>query len=191
MTPSVLAAPQSTDRAAAPPLAQPAQATSVTPAQAAPQPAQAAPEMQAVVQVLTRPPGPETADLLRTPQPAALEQQAANAADDPDADVPDLRLDLIAAPLDRNGGGYRYDQSNSADAAENDALIAEADLSVIGFFRLETRPAAQGLNVVIRHAEPLNAAGLEALGAAAEAEAQRFGVQAQVKFRHEPEIEPT
>lgn len=152
--------------------------------------------MQAVVQVLTRLPGPETADLLRTSQPAALEQQAANAdtenaADDPDADVPDLRLDLIAAPLDRNGGGYRYDQSNGADTAENDALIAEADLSVLGFFRLETRPAAQGLNVVIRHAEPLNAAGLEALGAAAEAEAQRFGVQARVKFRHEPELEPT
>jgi hypothetical protein len=108
-------------------------------------------------------------------------------------DVPDLRLDLIAAPLDRNGGGYRYDQSNGADTAENDALIAEADLSVLGFFRLETRPAAQGLNVVVRHAESLNAAGIEVLGAAAEAEAeaQRFGVQDRVKFRHEPELEPT
>lgn len=171
-------------------------ATTPPPVQPAPQPAQPSPEMQAVVQVLTRPPGPETADLLRTNQPAALEQQATNAdaenaIDDPDADVPDLRLDLIAAPLDRNGSGYRYDQSNGADTAENDALIAEADLSVLGSFRLETRPAAQGLNVVIRHAEPLNAAGLEALGAAAEAEAQRFGVQARVKFRHEPDLEPT
>jgi hypothetical protein len=43
----------------------------------------------------------------------------------------------------------------------------------------------------MRHAEPLNAAGLEALGAAAEVETQRFGVQARFKFRHEPELEPT
>jgi hypothetical protein len=147
---SASAAPQAaliTDRAAAPLPAQLEQAANVAPAQAAPQPPQDSPEMQAVVQVLTRPPGTETSDLLRTPQPATLEQQAANAdtknaADDPDADVPDLRLDLIAAPLDRNGNGYRCDQSNGADTAENNPLIAEADLSVLGYFRLEARPAA-------------------------------------------------
>jgi hypothetical protein len=80
----------------------------------------------------------------------------------------------ITLPLDANPDAY---------------ALPEADLSVLGFFRLETRSAAQGLNVVIRHAEPFNAAGLEALDAAAEAEAQRFGVQPPVKFRHEPELE--
>ena len=157
--------------------------------------ATASPEMQAMVQVLTRPPGPESAELLRPNQPAATDQatqdaSSDDAADDPSADRPDLRLDLIAAPQDRNGGGFAASGPNDPEAAENDALIAEADLSVLGFFRLETRPAQHGLAVVIRHAEPLDPSGLEALGVAAEVEAQKYGVNARVKFRYEPDLEP-
>jgi hypothetical protein len=148
-----------------------------------------------MVQVLTRPPGPESAELLRPNQPAATDQatqdaSSDDAADDPSADPPDLRLDLIAAPQDRNGGGFAASGPNDPEAAENDALIAEADLSVLGFFRLETRPAQHGLAVVIRHAEPLDPSGLEALGVAAEVEAQKYGVNARVKFRYEPDLEP-
>lgn len=144
-------APPGTAPPAPPPMASPAalpqqpQAPFAANGQPTPPPVQPSPEMQAVVQVLTRAPGPETADLIRASQPVTTEQQAANgdagiAAEDPNADPPDLRLNLIAAPLDRNGGGYHNDRRHDADTGETDALIAEADLSVLGFFQAGDMP---------------------------------------------------
>lgn len=74
---------------------------------------------------------------------------------------------------------------------EPEALIAEADLSAMGLFRLETRPAPGGFAIVIRHAEMHDERVLAALGDAAAAEAERYGVRVRVRSEYDPTLRPT
>lgn len=150
------------------------------------------PEMQAIVQVLTRPPGTEAVEFIRTLQTISADLTVASvdaSVDEPGADPPDLCLDLIASSLNQSMGALEDGAADPTLKNGDEALIAEAELSVLGFFRLETREMLGGFTVIIRHAEPLDADGLETLGGAAMAEAERYGVRARVRFVHDPELD--
>ena len=97
---------------------------------------------------------------------------------------------MLAPHADLSDWEFEDAPPTRLDGEPEDATIAEADLSAIGLFRLETRPVAGGFAVVVRHAEALADYRLEMLGASVAAEAERFGVGARVRFVHDPALRP-
>ena len=149
--------------------------------------------MAAIVQTLTRLPlpdlGSEAARAAAPPAPAAA--PAADASGDDGPPPPLFRLDLPIGTMPERDWTFDEPPPRRLPHPDDDALVAEADFSVLGLFRLETRPAPGGFAVVVRHAAPLGASGLEDLGDAVAAEAERYGVRARVRFSFDPTLRPT
>lgn len=130
-----------------------------------------------------------------TARAAAPPPQAATPAADRPGDnsppPPLFRLDMPIGALAEPDWRFDEPPPQRLPAPDDEALVAEADFSVLGLFRLETRPAPGGFAVVVRHAAPLDDAGLDALGDAVATEAERYGVRARVRFSFDPTLRPT
>lgn len=150
--------------------------------------------MAAIVQTLMRPALPESlAENIRAPQPPPPQTPGAapDAGSEDGPPAPIFRLDMpIGAAQDHD---WIFDEPppQRLPSDDDDALIAEADFSMLGLFRLETREAPGGFAIVVRHAAPVADIGLEALGAAVAEEAERYGVRARVNFSFDPTLRPT
>ena len=147
-----------------------------------------APDAAAIVRLLTRAATMETAP--EGPRSAPLPSQGATT--DPDGPAqPTFRTD-IAAPTDYDRDWiFEEPAPNLVVPEEDEAMIAEATLSEIGLFRLETRAAATGYAVLVRHAEPQPDDALRALADSVAIESERFGVRARIRFTFDPALRPT
>ena len=112
-----------------------------------------------------------------------------------DADEPQpsliVRPDVPYTPLQPYDWSYDEPPPRRLDGGADEALIAEADFSVLGLFRMETRAVAGGFAVVVRHADLVTDARLGALADAVASEADRYGVRARVRFTYDPALRPT
>lgn len=150
--------------------------------------------MAALVQALSRGVAAMTPETLR-PQPGGppLAAPTLNAAPNPAASD-DAHLTLPARPdihfAPPPPVDWHFDEPppRRDDNAPAETLTAEADLSQLGLFRLETRAVAGGFSVVVRHAAPLDDGGLESIGDAVAEEAARYGVRARIRFAFDPAL---
>ncbi len=158
-----------------------------------PPPPVATVEMTTIMQTLMRPAGADASldsptarqALFTAPQPGA----AAEPSTDADIFLP-FRPDM-PAPQWRDLT-WREDRARAALLSEpgDDPMIAEVDLSILGCFRLETRRSNGGFLVLARHSRPQDAAALASLAERLQAEAERFGVRARIRFSHDPKLVP-
>ncbi len=146
--------------------------------------------MAAIVQALSRPPTDEAAITTSRPAPPPQPPTTGAATDDPPPSLivrPEAPYPLLQ-PYD-----WTYDEAppRRLDGGEDEALIAEAQFSVLGLFRMETRAVTGGFAVVVRHADLVTDARLGALADAVASEADRYGVRARVRFTYDPTLRPT
>lgn len=144
-----------------------------------------------LLQGLARAPLAEPPTDLPRPAPAPAPPPPAPGVAEDGAPDPTVRPDLAYPGLDRPDWDFDEPAPRTFQRGGDDAMIAEADLSRLGLFRLETRTMAGGFAMVVRHAEPLGGAGLDRLAEAVAAEATRFGVRARVRFSFDPTLRPT
>lgn len=145
--------------------------------------------VQAIGRVRTAEIPTETARPPALPSPVAVIANPAG-ADDRQPSLP-ARPDVPFAPMPPLDWNYDEPPPRRDRQAGDDALTVEAELSMLGLFRLETRPVGGGFAVVVRHALDLEESGLEALAETVVAEAERYGVGARIRFVHDPALRPS
>lgn len=93
--------------------------------------------------------------------------------------------------LDRPDWIFEEPPPSVLPSEAGEALVAEAQFSKLGLFRLETRESGGGYVMIVRHDNGLDDGRLASVAEAVAAEAERFGVRARVRFNHDPTLQPT
>jgi len=148
------------------------------------------PDAAAIAVALSRPAIADAA--VDAPRPAAPPPPPGATADaDGQPQPPPARTDVAPFAYVPPDWDFEDPPPRRLGIEPKDVLIAEAELSNLGLFRLETRPAPGGFAVVVRHARPQDAERLQALAEAVRAEAARYGVRARIRFDFDPILLPT